>query len=77
MTQPTPVPTYRPEKDPFMPEEPFIPVHEVEQAVKSETRFLGMTAVQRFIVMLLIFILTLIAGILLLLMTGKMVFPLM
>jgi hypothetical protein len=49
---------------------------ELENQLKpKETRFLGMTAAQRFILSVLLFILVVVMGTLLLLVSGKMVLP--
>jgi hypothetical protein len=49
---------------------------ELENQYKAkEKRFLGMTAAQRFILSVLLFILVVVMGTLLLLVTGKMVLP--
>jgi|GEM_PF-6152909 len=62
------------EIQPFMPAEPFVPTDVLERSADAERRFLGMTAVQRFVIMLLLFILTVLIGGLLLVVTGKIVF---
>ena len=59
--------------DPFLAEEPFVPTDVLEQSTPGERRILGMTAAQRFMVMLLIFLLTVLLGSLLLVVTGKVV----
>ncbi len=49
---------------------------ELENQYKTkEKRFLGMTAAQRFILSVLLFILVVVMGTLLLLLSGKMVLP--
>lgn len=49
---------------------------ELENQLKpKETRFLGMTAAQRFILSVLLFIMVVVMGTLLLLVSGKMVLP--
>ncbi len=58
---------------PFYAEEPVVMTTETEQPVKREGLLFGMTAVQRFVVMLLIFILTCVLGSMCLLLTGKVV----
>jgi hypothetical protein len=58
---------------PFYAEEPVLMTTESEQPAKREGLLLGMTAVQRFVVMLLIFILTCVLGSTCLLLTGKVV----
>lgn len=63
-----------PEIEPFVPAEPFVPTNVLEQSVQSERRVMGLTVVQRFFVMLLIFILTILLGSLFLVMSGKIVF---
>jgi hypothetical protein len=71
------MPTDPQEKDeiqPFMPSEPFVPTDVLERSANTERRILGMTAAQRFVIMLLVFILTVIIGSLLLVASGKIVF---
>ena len=59
---------------PFYAEEPVVMTTETEQQVVRHGGLLfGMTAIQRFIVMLLIFFLTCILGSLCLLLSGKVV----
>jgi hypothetical protein len=61
---------------PFFSEEgPEQPEEEQEKESTGEKRFLGMTAVQRFIIILLLFFLTCVLGAFCLLVTGKMVLP--
>jgi len=56
---------------PFYAEEPVLMTTDSEQPLKREGLLLGMTALQRFVVMLLIFILTCVLGSTCLLLTGK------
>ena len=58
---------------PFVPTEPFVATDVLDQSSVSERRVLGMTAAQRFVLMLLVFILTVLLGGLILLVTGKVV----
>ncbi|HSM24020.1 MAG TPA: hypothetical protein VK856_04080 [Anaerolineaceae bacterium] len=55
------------EEESFQQQEELLPL--------KETRFLGMTAAQRFILSVLMFILVVVMGTLMLLVTGKMVLP--
>ncbi len=58
---------------PFYAEDPVVMTTDSEQPAKREGLLFGLTAVQRFIVMLLIFILTCVLGSTCLLLTGKVV----
>lgn len=55
------------EEESFQQQEELLPL--------KETRFLGMTAAQRFILSVLMLILVVVMGTLMLLVTGKMVLP--
>lgn len=58
---------------PFYAEEPVVMTTETDIPPKSGGLLFGMTAVQRFVVMLLIFMLTCVLGSMCLLLTGKVV----
>lgn len=58
---------------PFVAAEPFVATDVLDQSEISERRILGMTAIQRFVLMLLVFILTVLLGGLILLVAGKIV----
>lgn len=58
---------------PFYAEEPVVMTTETDKPPKSGGLLFGMTAVQRFVVMFLIFLLTCVLGSMCLLLTGKVV----
>lgn len=61
---------------PFFSESGPEPEEEQEHEATQERRFLGMTAIQRFIIVLMLFFLTCVLGAFCLLATGKIVLPL-